>query len=81
MTLEGGPGEEDHLLIDSHSGVICTCNETAWTLLQQLKPGATLSQLTDELVAAFAVTEVDARRDSLSFLRRLGAMGCVDEDG
>ncbi len=78
MVLEGGQGD-NHLLIDNHSGVICACNDTAWILLGLLKDGATLGHLCQALCDDYDLNEVEARRDSLSFIHQLSALGCVDE--
>ncbi len=80
MKLEGGQGDDNHLLIDTHSGVISTCNDTAWLLLVELKKGANLGLLTDVLQTSYALSAIDARRDSLSFLHLLRAQRCIDED-
>ncbi len=80
MTLEGDQGDDSHLLIDTHSGVISSCNDTAWILLSQLKLGASLSHLADILQTHYALSEINARHDALSFLHQLRALECIDED-
>ncbi len=77
--LEGGNREPVGVLLNTHSAGMNTCNETAWVLLQTLKEGAELEDLTAILVATFDVEEEDASKDVTSFIRKLGAMGLVNE--
>lgn len=77
--LEGGDRETTGVLLNTHSAAMTTCNETAWVQLQALKAGADVDALTATIVATFDVEEGDARKDVISFIRKLGAMGLVDE--
>lgn len=77
--LEGGNREPVGVLLNTHSAGMNTCNETAWVLLQSLKDGAEVEDLTAILVATFDVQEEDASKDVISFVRKLGAMGLVNE--
>lgn len=77
--LEGGNREPVGVLLNTHSAGMSTCNETAWVLLQSLKDGAEVEELTAILVATFDVEEDDASKDVISFVQKLGAMGLVHE--
>ncbi len=56
-----------------------TSNETGWVVLQALREGADVESLTAMIVATFDVEEGDARKDIVGFIRKLVAMGLVNE--
>lgn len=74
--------EEDgggaRFLLDTYNAAMSTCNDTAWTLLRQLKRGASVHGLARELVARHDAAPRSARSDALNFVRRLRRMGLVD---
>jgi len=78
VALEAGP-EDGGVLVDTRSATLCACNASAWTLLEALLEGATVDELAERLGARFDVDPGQARRDTLDFVRRLGAMGLVDQ--
>lgn len=77
--LEGGNREPVGVLLNTHSAGMNTCNETAWVLLQTLRAGAEIGDLTAILVATFDVEEEHANKDVTSFVRKLGVMGLLNE--
>ncbi len=72
---EGGVG----VVVDTESGLISSCNESAVALLERLKDGATLNELSRELVTKFLITDDQARRDAEDFFQCLSTMGLIDE--
>lgn len=77
--LEGGNPEPVGVLINTHSAGMSTSNETGWVVLQALREGADVEALTAMIVATFDVEEGDARKDIIGFVRKLVAMGLVNE--
>ena len=78
-TLESGPEDEARVLVDTHSATLCSCNDSAWTILTALKRGATIDGLVDLVTRTYDVDETGARDDALDFIHRLAAMGLIDE--
>ena len=79
LMMERGEGDTESILVDTHSGRMLLCNETALVLLKCLKHGATEIQLVGELVSNFSVSEDEARNDLNNFFQHLGAMRLIDE--
>ena len=77
--LESGPEDGARVLIDTHSATLCSCNDSAWTILTALKGGATVDGLVDLVTSTYDVDETGARNDALDFIRRLAGMGLIDE--
>lgn len=77
--VEGNGVDEDYVLVDTHSATLCACNETAWRLLDTLKSGATIGELTSRLTEAYEVEEETAKAHVVEFVSRLGVMGLIDE--
>ncbi len=71
--------EDIRVLVDNQTGTISSCNETAWTLLVQLKKGATKLDLVARLSAEFQVTRQQATHDVNQFFRHLNALGLINE--
>lgn len=69
----------NRVLVDSHSGTISTCNESAWVLLECMQAGATFDQLVSALILQFGVSESEARHDARSFCSHLNTLGLIDE--
>jgi hypothetical protein len=76
--LESDPAGAAGFLLDTYNAAISTCNDTAWTLLQLLKRGASVDKLARELVARHRASQRTAQADALNFVRRLRRMGLVD---
>ena len=72
--------EDDFVLIDSKTGRMCACNETASAVVPQLRDGSTIERLAQTLVARFAVTREVATRDLNAFLDVLAAEGLLDAE-
>lgn len=69
---------DDIVLIDSQSGRMSACNETASVVIAQLQAGgSTLPRLVEALSARFAVTDEVAIRDVNRFLDVLAAEGLL----
>jgi hypothetical protein len=79
LSTEGGASDGTGILIDTHSGTMSSCNDTAWVLLESLKTGATEEQLVDALLSNFTVSEDEARRDLHRFFLHLSALQLIDE--
>jgi hypothetical protein len=78
VILERGSDSDDVVLIDSQSGRMTACNETASVIVSQLETGSTLPRLVDTLVGRFAVSDAVAVRDVNSFLDVLAAEGLLE---
>jgi len=78
MKIEPNEGEQDCILIDAHTGAMCTCNASATILLQRLRDGATAQELVEVMVQSFEIAEDVATADTKSFLQSLNAMGAVE---
>ena len=78
VTLGAGR-EEGRVLIDTYSGSLSACNDTAWAMLKTLESGGTLDDLAAVLCRDFEVSRARARGDAMGFLHRLVSMGLVDE--
>lgn len=78
VILERDSEEDDYVLIDSRTGRMCVCNETASAVVPHLRDGSTVEQITLTLVTRFAVTRDVATRDLNTFLDVLAAEGLLD---
>jgi hypothetical protein len=78
VILERSPDNGDVVLIDSQSGRMNACNETASAILSQLEAGSTLPCLVDALMKHFAVADSVAVRDVNAFLDMLSAEGLLE---
>jgi hypothetical protein len=79
VNLEGDDRDAEGVMVDTHSATMCSCNPTAWVLLNALRKKASISFLVKELVANFDVAEQAARRDVMNFIHQLASMGLLDE--
>lgn len=78
VILERDSVEGDIVLIDSKSGRMSACNETASCMVARLEAGSSVAGLVDTLVSAFAVTHEVAIRDVNAFLDVLAAEGLLE---
>jgi hypothetical protein len=76
--LERSPDGSEVVLIDSHSGRMNACNDTAGLILSQLEAGSTLPRLVDALVGQFGVAASVAVKDVNGFLDMLSAEGLLE---
>ena len=79
LKLESSHDDGVNVVIDTHSGVISSCNPSAAVLLERLQAGATLDDLATELTSAFVIPEKQAKADATQFIQRLSAMGLINE--
>jgi hypothetical protein len=70
---------DTRVLIDNRNGSITSCNQTAWTILNSLRKGATAEQLTEVLCRKFQVSSEQAKTDISGFFNHLNSMGCLQE--
>lgn len=79
VNLEGNSDGADGVMVDTHSATMCSCNRTAWLILQRLKSRATVADLVGQLVADFDIDEQEAQRDVMTFIHQLASMDLIDE--
>ena len=80
LKLESGVDGSVNVAIDTHSGVISSCNPTAAVLLERLQSSATLDDLAAELTSTWLIAKDQAKDDASQFVMRLSAMGLLDDD-
>jgi gamma-glutamyl phosphate reductase len=78
VIVERESDEDDFVLIDSRSGRMSACNETASVLVGELQSGATIGRLVKALSARFEVTPEIATRDVNALLDTLAAEGFLE---
>lgn len=78
VILERDSDEDDFVLIDSQTGRMCVCNETASAVISHLREGSTIERLVQALAARFSVTREVATRDLNAFLDALAAEGLLE---
>ena len=78
IIVERDSDEDDFVLIDSQTGRMCACNETASAVVPHLREGSTIERLAQALVARFPVTREVATRDLNAFLDVLAAEGLLE---
>ena len=78
VILEREAGEDDIVLIDSRSGRMTACNETASVLIVQLQTGSTIARLVEVLMTKFLVADDIATRDVNALLEMLAAEGLLE---
>lgn len=77
-SLREGPNGDEGILLDTYTADICSCNGTAWTILQIIKKGAAIKQIVAGVRKEYDVSMKVAERDVLSFVRKLKSMELVD---
>ncbi len=70
-------GDGETALLDQSSMRYFTLNETGRVIWDRLKKGTTIEEIVEDLVAAFEVTEEEARESAAEFLEDLLAEGLV----
>jgi hypothetical protein len=78
VILERDSEEDDFVIIDSQTGRMCVCNETASAVVSHLRDGSTIEHLVQTLAARFTVTREVATRDLNAFLDALAAEGLLE---
>ena len=66
------------IMIDTFNATFCSCNDTAWTILQCLEKGATVQEITKTVCQNFDVGKQDAQDDVISLVRKLQSMDLVN---
>ncbi len=78
VIVERESEEDDLVLIDSRTGRMSACNETASVLVAELQSGATIGRLVKALSTRFAVAPEVATRDVNALLDSLAAEGLLE---
>lgn len=78
VILEREAEDDDLVLIDSKSGRMSACNDTASVVIAELQAGATIGRLVQTLSSRFAVTQEVATRDVNALLDVLAAEGLLE---
>jgi Coenzyme PQQ synthesis protein D (PqqD) len=78
LIVERDSSEDDIVLINSRSGRMTACNETASVLIAQLQKGSTVDRLIEMLTTNFRVTDEVATRDVNALLDVLAAEGLLE---
>lgn len=78
VIVERGSEPDSIVLIDSQSGRMSACNETASIAIAELEAGSTVARLVTALIARFSVSDAAATRDLNAFLDVLTAEGMLD---
>lgn len=81
VILERESEEDDVVLIDSQSGRMSACNETATVLVAALAEGTSFAALVKKITAAYEVSDEDATRDVNALLDQLAADGLLEAAG
>jgi hypothetical protein len=66
------------VMIDTFNATFCSCNDTAWTILQCLEKGATVQEIAETVCRNFDVGEQDAQDDVIGLVRKLQSMDLVN---
>lgn len=78
VMVERESEEDDVVLIDSRSGRMSVCNETASAVIMELQAGTTIARLVEALVERFSVSDDVATRDVNALLDVLAADGLLE---
>jgi hypothetical protein len=81
VILERDADDGEVVLIDTRSGRMSACNETATVIVDELARGATIDRLVAALTRRFATTETVAVRDVNALLDALAAEGLLEAKG
>ena len=78
VILEREADDDDIVLIDSRSGRMTACNETASVVVVELQAGSTIARMVDVLMTKFRVADDVATRDVNALLEMLAADGLLE---
>ncbi len=78
VIVERESDADDIVLIDSRSGRMSACNETASVVIALLQKGTTIVRLVEALVSRFGVADDVATRDINAVLDMLAADGSLE---
>jgi hypothetical protein len=80
VLLERDGEDEDVVLIDSRTGRMSACNETASIVVTELQRGCTIVSLVEALTMRFSVPDEVATRDVNAVLDVLAGEGLLETD-
>jgi gamma-glutamyl phosphate reductase len=78
VLLERDGDEDDIVLIDSHTGRMSACNETASLVVAELQRGSTVARLVEAVMSRYKVADEVATRDVNAVLDVLTYEGLLD---
>jgi len=79
VRLETDAEGKGGMMLDTQSGTICACNESAWVSLKALKRGADADALAKGLTKTFEVDPDTARKDVLALVGELQLMDLLEQ--
>lgn len=79
VRLEADAEGKGGMMLDTQSGTICACNESAWVSLKALKKGVDAEALAAGLSKAFEVAPDAARKDVLALVSELHLMDLLEQ--
>ena len=79
VRLEADAEGKGGMMLDTQSGAICACNQSAWVSLKALKKGADAAGLVAGLTKAFDVDPDVARSDTLGLVSELQLMDLLEQ--
>ena len=79
VRLEADAEGKGGMMLDTQSGTICACNESAWTALKALKKGVDAETLAGALTKTFEVDQDVARKDVLALVSELHLMDLLEQ--
>lgn len=79
VRLEADAEGKGGMMLDTQSGAICACNESAWISLKALKKGVDAETLAAGLTKTFEVAPDVARKDILALVSELHLMDLLEQ--
>lgn len=79
VRLEADAEGKGGMMLDTQSGAICACNESAWISLKALKKGVDAETLAASLTKTFEVAPDAARNDILALVSELHLMDLLEQ--
>lgn len=79
VRLEADAEGKGGMMLDTQSGTICACNESAWATLKALKKGVDGEALAAVLTKTFEVDPEVARNDVLALVSELHLMDLLED--
>lgn len=79
VRLEEDAEGKGGMMLDTQSGTICACNESAWVSLKALKKGVDVELLAAALTKTFEVTPELAQKDVLALISELHLMDVLEQ--
>ena len=79
VRLEADAEGKGGMMLDTQSGTICVCNESAWVSLKALKKGVDADALAAGLTRTFDVAPDTAQKDVLALVSELHLMDLLEQ--